>query len=434
MSNALTKDILEDLYIKKDLSSTKIGKIFGVSGVTIRNYLKKFKIPIKPLNHYIPASKGVPLSQEAKQKLILINTKYSKDKYNKDLFYKEYIINQKSSAQIANELGMSKRTVFKFLKLYNIEIRNDNFYKNNPNIERPKSKIGPDNPEFTSIKKICKYCLEEYYVQLHRSNDSIYCSKSCFHDDKSVIVNCKICNKEKKIPKHTFSKFKNHFCSNLCRDTYNKDKTKEKHHQFSSLKMKCGNKECNNDIYIKQCHIRKSKTKLFFCSRKCLKKHGAPWRHGRNNPMWTGGYNKYYGPKWNKIKKRILKRDNNICQKCNKNKAQNNKNMDVHHIVPFKLAKNNDGSQNYIFPNIDANLISLCNSCHKSTEIEFVKFFKSLTEYWQSYISTSTFVNNFYNSPNSIPQEIQETILKYAPQNIKSVFISNLPIIKSNLL
>lgn len=50
MLKHITKEILNDLYIIKKLSTIKIGKQLNCNHITIRNYLLKYNIPIRKLN------------------------------------------------------------------------------------------------------------------------------------------------------------------------------------------------------------------------------------------------------------------------------------------------------------------------------------------------------------------------------------------------
>jgi hypothetical protein len=78
-------------------------------------------------------------------------------------------------------------------------------------------------------------------------------------------------------------------------------------------------------------------------------------RRGENHPMWHGGssQNRFRGYDWPSIRLDIYKRDGYRCQICH-----SNRNLVCHHIVPYRLTKNNDYN----------NLITLCKSCHPTYE------------------------------------------------------------------
>jgi len=95
-----------------------------------------------------------------------------------------------------------------------------------------------------------------------------------------------------------------------------------------------------------------------------FKKGNIPWNKGLKgflaldkNPQWLGGLSfEPYSPEFNnELKEKIRKRDSNICQECSYTEEQLGYTLSIHHIDYDK--KNND----------EANLISLCKSCHQKT-------------------------------------------------------------------
>ncbi len=103
-----------------------------------------------------------------------------------------------------------------------------------------------------------------------------------------------------------------------------------------------------------------------FCSWACMHKgRHITWSHlpvmcGPDNPNWRGGYEPYYGPNWQRQRRRARKRDNYSCQCCGKTEAELGQQLDVHHIKPFR----DFGPERYQEANRLHNLISLCKSCH----------------------------------------------------------------------
>lgn len=66
---------------------------------------------------------------------------------------------------------------------------------------------------------------------------------------------------------------------------------------------------------------------------------------------------------WKQQKQKTLKRDNYICQLCGKTKKENdNRELDVHHRVPFRYFKNYKDAHDL------NNLITLCRKCHQIEE------------------------------------------------------------------
>lgn len=97
-------------------------------------------------------------------------------------------------------------------------------------------------------------------------------------------------------------------------------------------------------------HMRKPK-KNHTNSRKGVPR---PEKTGNKNPNWKGGRSfEEYGACFNRVlKEKIRKRDNFICQECNKTEKELCHTLSIHHIDYNK--KNNS----------ELNLISLCKKCH----------------------------------------------------------------------
>lgn len=79
--------------------------------------------------------------------------------------------------------------------------------------------------------------------------------------------------------------------------------------------------------------------------------------HSKENHWnWKGGIcndNLYLSEEWKNIRKKVYVRDNFKCQCCG-----SNRNILAHHIIPYRISKNNNIS----------NLITLCNECHPKIE------------------------------------------------------------------
>lgn len=77
---------------------------------------------------------------------------------------------------------------------------------------------------------------------------------------------------------------------------------------------------------------------------------------GENNHNWKGGYYEpYYGPDWQYQRRLARERDDYTCI-CGL--EEDGREHDVHHIVPYRISK--DNSQN--------NLWTLCPKCHRRIE------------------------------------------------------------------
>ena len=99
-----------DKYIKEQLSILMISKLLNISSNTVWRYLNKFNILIR--------SKTEGLKINWKKKLSV------KDILTEQFIKREYIINKKSSYQIAKEVKCNKSTVLRSLTKYKIQKRN----------------------------------------------------------------------------------------------------------------------------------------------------------------------------------------------------------------------------------------------------------------------------------------------------------------------
>jgi len=85
---------------------------------------------------------------------------------------------------------------------------------------------------------------------------------------------------------------------------------------------------------------------------------------GVASPNWRGGYGHYFGPDWREQRRSTRKRDNHTCRLCGKTKKEIGRELDVHHLIPFREF----GLVNYAKANQLSNLIALCRPCHIKTE------------------------------------------------------------------
>ena len=140
----IDRDVLYDLYITQNMSAKQIGAIVGVSKATIQNKLVKYGI--------------------VKDKQNILKTIHKDDKYyiDKDTIYDLYITKNKSVEEVAKILDVSKDTILRRLKKYQIK-------KERANVQLQIEKRNLDvygvryTSQFEEIKeKIKKTNLEKY--------------------------------------------------------------------------------------------------------------------------------------------------------------------------------------------------------------------------------------------------------------------------------
>lgn len=140
----IDRDVLYDLYITQNMSAKQIGDIVGVSKATIQSKLVKYGI--------------------VKDKQNILKTIHKDDKYyiDKDTIYDLYITKNKSVEEVAKILDVSKDTILRRLKKYQIK-------KERANVQLQIEKRNLDvygvryTSQFEEIKeKIKKTNLEKY--------------------------------------------------------------------------------------------------------------------------------------------------------------------------------------------------------------------------------------------------------------------------------
>lgn len=73
-----------------------------------------------------------------------------------------------------------------------------------------------------------------------------------------------------------------------------------------------------------------------FCSIRCKAEWQSENLTGENSPTWKGGYETYYGPDFRQQRRKARKRDNYTCRRCGITEEELERQLDVHHIVPFR--------------------------------------------------------------------------------------------------
>lgn len=253
-----------------------------------------------------------------------------------------------------------------------------------------------------------------------------YCSNACYKaarwpGQRRFTVPCTQCGKEVERKKNELEASKQVFCSRSCHDAWRHahGPRGENHHQYSRVEVicdQCGktfrknpfavanrnarfcSKDCQNNwnrlnapnlqmgsknprytqqsVACAQCGQTVSRQPwqiegyaIQFCNSVCMGAWRAEHLTGENSPNWRGGHPEYYGPNWEQQRRKARQRDGYTCQHCGRNERELGRELDVHHITPFRrfgyMRGQNDAYQT---ANRLENLISLCNPCHKRAE------------------------------------------------------------------
>lgn len=202
-----------------------------------------------------------------------------------------------------------------------------------------------------SINKLCETCKKEfsYYPSTYKKRR--FCSKKCDNIAKKT---------ERLGMKFSVEHRENLRLAHIGKVGYWKDK-KRSPEDIKKFRISHLGKKQSNETILKR-----------------IKK-------GKEHYNWQGGITpltrkRTRGFFWKQTANKIRERDNNTCQLCKF--EGNGKKLPVHHIIPFKVSKNNK-------PN---NLITLCQSCHVKLE----KDYNSQTNYnrdnWTEYFKNKVVV------------------------------------------
>lgn len=229
------------------------------------------------------------------------------------------------------------------------------------------------------VDLICEYCGQGYELPQSKAERSRFCSRRCqataiarYGEDNpasnSVALPCDWCGATIRQPASQAALSTRHFCGQSCKAAW------QSHHQrgernpaYSSAPVSC--EMCG--AIVTKAASRRARNLYHFCTHACY----GEWRKGRfsgpDSPLWIGGRN-YYGPNWREQRRRARERDNYTCQRCGVAEEALGRELDVHHIQPFRtfgyVAKGPDANEHYQQANRLDNLLSLCAMCHLQVE------------------------------------------------------------------
>lgn len=223
----------------------------------------------------------------------------------------------------------------------------------------------------------CYSCGEKVIRTKDNITTSVFCNDICKGryqgklSNKSVktgikfSVTCKTCNKTELVPP---SRKDRNFCSSSCRAKHYAKIITEK--QKNQVETFCNN--CSKKFNKKASDIKN----LNFCKSSCMYEYYSKEKlfTNKNSGTWNGGKKTYYGENWLSQRRIVRKRDNYTCQKCGITEDEYGQELSFHHIIPFVMF------DDFLEANIDDNLVSVCEPCHRkihSGENHPSKFFKN---------------------------------------------------------
>mgnify|MGYP000905401927 FL=1 len=289
---------------------------------------------------------------------------------------------------------------------------------------RSAKQRGIDNPNGKQRALIaCQRCGKLFEVLPSKVGKRRYCSQACAGVAKVdyVPVQCHWCGKELLRQPSWANRDQRHFCDNTCRGAWQSTQTGEDapaHKEGTTVQVECSQcgkrierdrwkierndhffcgadcwdewrkihmrgdanpnwKEpvktkcatCGTPIERDQARVGTESRKVHFCCKACKYKWMGEFLSGPTSPHWKGGHIKYYGPNWPEQQRLARSRDKHTCQVCGRTRKQNGKELDVHHVVPFKSFNYIPGeNENYLQANELTNLVCLCMRCHRKVE------------------------------------------------------------------
>ena len=230
----------------------------------------------------------------------------------------------------------------------------------------------------TSQKRRCEFCRK-----LLKKTQNRFCSFNCYNDwiaeDRSrhpswkggpVTLLCSFCDKPFEVKRGYFNSRKKQgqtsfYCSPECHSNgKSRNRTANKHWNFiGMIELTCNYCGKTFQRYLSKYKVAKARrpNERVYCSNSCRYSAYSETMRGENNPAWKGGASlEPYGEGFTeRLKESIRERDGFKCQLCGMTQEQCIEEfdctLDVHHI---DYCKTNHS------PN---NLISLCHSCHPTT-------------------------------------------------------------------
>ena len=283
-------DLVRSLYKTEQLSSKEIGKKLGCSDMAV----------LKTLHGNNIETRDGPQPQSSRLQ-------------NRQWLYEEYITHEKSAPEIADDLGCSPRTVYRWLDKHDVN-------------RRPSSR-----EQTPGLLKDASRLRSEY----HKDNVRVVDIAGRLSVAKSTVIRW--------LDVHDIG-------------------TKNPRDFYDQVSAECG--WCGSEI--SRIPSRMEATDLQFCSVRCQSEWQSDARSGVNHPSWIGG-ERHYGRGWDRNKKNAVRvRDQARCQGCGLTESESFERhgsaLHVHHITPARVIDDPEKR------NSMSNLITLCQHCHPKWE------------------------------------------------------------------
>ncbi len=298
------EDTLRELYHDKGLNHREIADELDCARRTITKWADKHGIETRPDTE----NPDRPWEDE-------------------DKLREEYIGDQKSQSQIAEEWDCDDTTIGRWLERHGIQKRTPS--------EAVSRGMLPDGA-FERLSN--REWLEEQYSEKNKSlteiADSLGCTPFAVHNW---------------MDKHGIDRRGAHAPSG------------ESNGNWAGPELDRTCQRCGSDFRAQQAtQVAK------YCSWECYCEAKSENITGEDNPNWNGGYDGEYGHNWPEQREKALERDGHTCQRCGMTLEEHfdkwGCSLHVHHI------SNKNNFEDYEEMNALSNLVTLCSSCHKQLE------------------------------------------------------------------
>lgn len=187
-----------------------------------------------------------------------------------------------------------------------------------------------------SIEKECLVCAAKFVVWISHARRK-FCSRTCKGiASRAERSPCAVCGRPFLATKHRPAKY----CSRACSARRRKiTQTKPCSVCFKPVTRQ--HKQFNARYRV-------------YCSKDCE----ASARTGAASHLWRGGCGDKRGASWHIQRNRARKRDGYCCQRCGLSETDYGRQLDVHHLKPFRLFTD------HVEANQLSNLLSVCFPCH----------------------------------------------------------------------
>lgn len=316
-----SREFLHDLYIVKGQEAAFIADVLNLSVSTLN----------RALTHY-------NLRRHKTKKI---------DYLTKEFLETEYLSKPVSMRSIAQKLGISSTVIKKYLSKYGLE---------------PKSKHNP-----------LRYKIEGR-VQAEETKQKLRDVWAKRRDSFVVKVKCIKCGKElEKEKSYVKSRNRKYFRCRGCAPTGDKSP------KYNRVTKKCCLAGCEKEKTFPK--VLEKKQKFFFCCIEHRNLFNSIYFVRERASAWRGGIHRHYGESWKNARLSALERDGYTCTRCGKKPEKSERQVHVHHIIPYRLF----GKGFHEIGNVTCNLQCLCQFCHKKVEMEFERFFHPLPENYRLY-------------------------------------------------